>query len=87
MASMRKADVVAYFGGTQTATAKALGITKSAVSQWEEDRPIPLKCAIKAQAVTNGGLKVNLSLYEGTPQKALVDFGRSAGRSRRHVNA
>jgi transcriptional regulator with XRE-family HTH domain len=84
---MRKADVVAYFGGTQTAAARALGVTKSAVCQWEEDRPIPLKCAIKAQAVSNGDLKVDLALYEGTPQKALVDFGRSAARSRRHVNA
>jgi transcriptional repressor of cell division inhibition gene dicB len=84
---MRKADVIAYFGGTQTATARALGVTKSAVCQWGEDRPIPLKCAIKAQAVSNGDLKVNLSLYEGTTQKALVDFGRSAARSRRHVSA
>jgi transcriptional regulator with XRE-family HTH domain len=83
---MRKADVVAHFG-TQTATAKALGITKSAVSQWDEDRPIPLNCAIKAQARSNGVLKLNLSLYEGTPQRELVDFGRSAARSRRHINA
>jgi transcriptional regulator with XRE-family HTH domain len=83
---MLKADVVAYFGN-QTATAKAVGVTKSAVSQWEEDRPIPLKCAIRAQAASNGDLKVNLALYEGTPQKDLVDFGRSAARSRRHINA
>lgn len=83
---MRKADVVAYFG-SQTAAAKAVGVTKSAVSQWDEDRPIPLKCAIRAQAASSGGLKLDLALYEGTPQKALVDFGRSAARSRRHINA
>ena len=83
---MRKADVIAHFG-TQTAVAKALGVTKSAVNQWEEDRPIPLERAIKAQAASNGRLKVDLSLYEGTSDKSLVDFGRSAARSRRHVNA
>jgi transcriptional regulator with XRE-family HTH domain len=85
---MRKAAVVAYFGG-QTATAKALGITKSAVNQWEEDRPIPLNCAIKALERSGGELKLDLALYEGTPQKALVDFGRCTARSRRyrHINA
>jgi predicted transcriptional regulator len=83
---MRKADVIAHFG-TQTAAAKALGVTKSAVNQWKDDRPIPLNCAIKAQAISNGVLKLNLSLYEGTPQRELVDFGRSAARSRRHINA
>ena len=83
---MRKADVIAYFG-TQTATAKALGVTKSAVNQWEEDRPIPLKRAIRARTASRGDLKLDLSLYEGTDEKNLVDFGRSAARSRRHVNA
>lgn len=83
---MQKSAVIAYFG-TQTATARALGITKSAVSQWKPDKPIPLNCAIKAQALSNGKLPLNLSLYEGTPQRELVDFGRSAARSRRHINA
>ncbi len=83
---MRKADVIAYFK-TQTAAAKAVGCTKSAVNQWDEDRPIPLDRAIRAQAASNGRLKLDLSLYEGTPDKSLVDFGRSAARSRRHINA
>lgn len=83
---MRKADVIAYFG-TQTAAAKAMGCTKSAVNQWEEDRPIPLERAIRAQVASNGDLKVDLSVYEGTLKKNLVDFGRSAARSRRHINA
>jgi len=82
---MRKADVIAHFG-TETAAAKALGCTKSAVNQWKEDRPIPLERAIRAQAASNGRLRLDLSLYEGTPEKTLVDFGRSA-RSRRHINA
>lgn len=35
-----KEQAVAYFG-TQTALAAALGITKSAVSQWRAGEPIP----------------------------------------------
>lgn len=76
---MRKADVIAYFGGTQTATAKALGVTKSAVNQWEDDRPIPLKCAIKAQAASKGSLSLDMALYE------LPEMSRRS--SRRHVTA
>jgi hypothetical protein len=38
---MKKAQALAFFGGTVTATAKALGITSSAVSQWPEDGDLP----------------------------------------------
>ena len=33
-------EALAHFK-TKTALAKALGITKQAVSRWEEDKPIP----------------------------------------------
>jgi len=76
---MRKDDVIAYFGGTQTATARALGLTKSAVNQWPD--PIPLKSAIKANAKSNGSLALDMSVYE------LPDIARRAKSNRRHVNA
>lgn len=36
---MKKAQALELFGGTVTATARALGITHSAVSQWEDELP------------------------------------------------
>lgn len=77
--SMRKADVIAYFGGTQTATAKALGLTKSAVNQWPD--PIPLRSAIRANALSNGRLPLDMAIYE------LPDILRRPRLQRRHANA
>jgi UTP--glucose-1-phosphate uridylyltransferase len=34
---MTKSDAVALFGGTQSAVAEALGVTRSYVSQWPEE--------------------------------------------------
>jgi len=31
---MKTSDVIKYFGGTQVAVAKALGITKASVNSW-----------------------------------------------------
>lgn len=76
---MRKADVIAYFGGTQVAAARALGVTKSAVSQWGD--LIPLKCALKAQAISNGDLPLDMSVYQ------LPDIPRRVRSHRRHANA
>jgi transcriptional repressor of cell division inhibition gene dicB len=59
---MYKADVIAHFGGSQIAVARALGITKSAISQWRTI--IPLTKAIKLQAVTGGALLLDMSVYE-----------------------
>jgi len=59
---MLKADVLAHFGGTQVSVAKAIGITKSAVNQW--DKRVPLKMALRLQHVTNGALRVNMSDYD-----------------------
>lgn len=58
---MRKADVIAHFGDSPVAVARALGITRSAVNQWPEQ--VPLKSALKLQAVTNGELAVDMTDY------------------------
>lgn len=57
---MKKATAVKHFG-SQIAVARALRITKGAVSQWPEI--IPLKSALKIQSVTNGRLTVDMALY------------------------
>lgn len=57
---MKKSDLIEHFG-TQNAVAEALGITKSAVSQWEER--IPEGMAYKAQVITGGKLRVDPSQY------------------------
>lgn len=59
---MRKTDVIRYFGGSQVAVARALGMTKSAVSQWPD--LVPLKSALRAQAASKGELSVDMSLYQ-----------------------
>lgn len=52
---MKKLEVIAYFGGV-TNTAKALGISKAAVSLWREDIPYGRACQV--QLVSKGQLKV-----------------------------
>lgn len=53
---MKKKTVIEYYG-TGTAVAKALGITRQAVSDWGED--VPESSAWKIQCLTNGELQVN----------------------------
>lgn len=57
---MRKTDVVSFFGSIPK-TAKALGITRGAVWQWDDI--IPRGAAYIAQAVSKGKLKVNPAVY------------------------
>lgn len=57
---MRKTDVIEHFK-TATAAAKAIGITKSAVSQWGEI--VPEDKAYRLQEVTRRKLKVDKALY------------------------
>jgi transcriptional regulator with XRE-family HTH domain len=71
--------VIAYFGGTQTSAAKALGLTKSAVSQWPRDKPIPFKSALRANARSNGKLPLDMSVY------GLPEMPRRARSHRRHA--
>ncbi len=60
---MRKQTVLDHFK-TRTAIARALGITKSAVSQWKEEL-IPEHHAYRLQRITRRKLKVDPSMYEG----------------------
>ena len=57
---MYKSDVLKHFKNG-AAAGRALGVTKSAVSQWKE--VIPEAVAYRAQRVTRGKLKVDPSLY------------------------
>lgn len=59
---MYKTTVLSHFGNSQVAVAKALGITKSAVSQWPP--VIPEAKAYRLQDLTGGVLKVDPSLYQ-----------------------
>lgn len=76
---MRKTDVLAHFGCSQIAVARALNITKSAVSQWPD--LIPLKSALRLQALTGGALSVDMSLYQ------LPELPRRSRLSRRQAIA
>jgi DNA-binding transcriptional regulator YdaS (Cro superfamily) len=57
---MYKSDVIKFFGN-QVSTGRALGVTKSAVSQWKE--VVPEAVAYRAQRVSRNKLKVDPSLY------------------------
>jgi hypothetical protein len=64
---MFKTDVIAHFGGV-IATAKFLGITRSAVAQWRA--VIPERSAWRLQSLTNGSLRVDPHLYVRDPLRA-----------------
>ena len=53
---MNKNDVISHFG-TAAKAAKALGLTKSAISQWPA--AIPRLRAFEIERITNGKLKVD----------------------------
>ncbi|MDC9130121.1 Cro/CI family transcriptional regulator [Escherichia coli] len=63
---MRKSDVINYFGGV-CKTAEALGIKHPSVSEWPEI--IPEGRAYQLE-ITNGKLKVDVSLYQKTNSAA-----------------
>lgn len=54
---MKKKEAVEFFG-SQTALAKAIGVTPQLVYQWGEDVPLLRACQI--QVLTKGKLKANL---------------------------
>jgi hypothetical protein len=60
--NMRTIDAVQYFDGRR-ALAERLGITTQAVAKWGD--AVPEGSAYKLQAVTNGRLRVDPSVYPG----------------------
>ncbi|MBR2252264.1 MAG: Cro/Cl family transcriptional regulator [Neisseriaceae bacterium] len=66
---MYKQEVIEYFG-SKTKTAKALGITHSAVCYWKEI--IPELSAIKLEKMTQGALKYDENLYKNKKIKKRV---------------
>lgn len=69
---MRKTDVLKFWGNNGAAVARAIGVTKSAVSQWP--RIIPEAMAYRVERATEGKLKVDPALY----QPAAATHARSA---------
>jgi DNA-binding transcriptional regulator YdaS (Cro superfamily) len=63
---VRTSEVIDHFG-SQTAVARAIGISRSAVQQWKEKVP-PLSAAKIAKA-TRGRLKFDPSEYDNWYQK------------------
>ena len=57
---MKTCDVIQYFG-SQAAAARALGITRSAISQWGEQ--VPLATAARLEKLTFGKLRLEIALY------------------------
>lgn len=57
---MKKQTVIEHFGDG-SAVARALNITRQAVSQWDEI--IPEGMAYKVQAITGGDLSVDPAMY------------------------
>jgi transcriptional repressor of cell division inhibition gene dicB len=57
---MRKSDVKKHFGSSSS-IAKALGLTRQAISMWPER--VPEGAAYKLQMITGGKLQVDASMY------------------------
>ena len=61
MPTMKTIDAVAYYG-TKTKLAQVLGVSLPAICQWGE--VVPKGRAYEIQALTNGALTVDTSLYQ-----------------------
>lgn len=64
---MKKSDLIRHFR-TQSKAAAALGVTKSAVSQWADI--VPEGIAYKAQIITGGALRADPALYDHKRRRA-----------------
>jgi transcriptional repressor of cell division inhibition gene dicB len=58
---MRKTEVLSHWNNNGAAVARAIGITKSAVSQWGD--VIPEAMAYRVQEASGGVLKVDPAIY------------------------
>ena len=56
---MKKRDAISLFGSTQSALGAALGITKSAISQWPDDLTQPQIDWVTGAVVRLGKIKVS----------------------------
>lgn len=56
---MKPKDLTTYYP-SQRAAAKAIGVSKQAVSQWKRLRTIPLEQQLEFERVTNGALRADL---------------------------
>ncbi len=61
-------DALKHFDGNRAAIARALGITRGAVSLWGEI--VPEGSAYKLESITGGNLKVDPALYPSSAQRA-----------------
>lgn len=61
-------QVVEHFGGTQMALAKALGVTHSAISQWEG--VIPESRAFEIEVLSAGKFKASSIITEALRKRA-----------------
>ena len=62
---MRKDQVIEHFQGKPVLVAKALKLTRSAISQWGEI--VPEAQAMKLERLTGGALVYNPAVYEQIP--------------------
>ncbi|TMO43422.1 hypothetical protein CWC25_12350 [Pseudoalteromonas sp. S4389] len=58
---MLRKDVIEHFGSATEVVKRLTNLSHGAVSQWEE--VIPMGRAYEIQSITNGKLKVDLTLY------------------------
>lgn len=67
---MKTQTAIDYYK-TKAALAKALGLTRGAITHWSNDGFVPMGRAYQLQLITGGALKVDPSVYEGNqPQTA-----------------
>ena len=59
---MKTEQVINFFGGTQTATAKALGINQSSISEWGEFPPDARQLLV--ERISKGALKAEPGCLE-----------------------
>ncbi len=67
---MKTQTAIDYYK-TKVALAKAVGLTRGAITHWANDGFVPIGRAYQLQLITEGKLKVDLSVYEDNqPQTA-----------------
>jgi transcriptional repressor of cell division inhibition gene dicB len=66
-AAMHKTEVLEFFGGNQSAVARALHIARASVNDWPE--LIPERSAYRLERITEGKLKVRVRLYDMRRQR------------------